>query len=549
MISAILGGIGLFLVGMILVTDSLKAAAGDSLRRTLLRFTGRPWKALASGVVITALIQSSSATTLATLGFVGAGLLTFPQALGVVFGASLGTTATSWIVSLVGLKFSMSTIALPIVGLGAGLRLFSKGRMAYAGMTFAGFGILFVGIDTLQSGMRDLAERVAAADLPGETLGGKLLLAGMGVAITVLTQSSSAAIATTLAALHEGTILLDQAAAIAIGANAGTAVTAAIAVIGGSVAAKRTALAQIVFNTASATLAFVLLPLILQAAAWIAEGLGQQTDAITLAAFHTLFNLAGVCLIFPFTERFAAAIRRIIPDRGPPLTRRLDSTAKSIRSMAMEAVRLTVFDIAAAVAGALRQMLILGKRSRAGQEIIEAARLAVDESKRYVSALPSASGISVAEHQRSNSTMHALDHMDRLLLVLDDRHLPIVAGDGYSELRNHLLDALHRFIRWSQDPASPSPSVELGKISAHLAESRRRGRIELLDRAALGEASTPGVLRELDATRWLDRLAYGLWRLATHLEGERLLGGDDIVVDADAPEAGAAGPAGDGYPD
>jgi phosphate:Na+ symporter len=182
MTSAILGGIGLFMIGMILVTDGLKAAAGDSLRRFLLRFTDQPFKALISGTVLTAIVQSSTATTLATIGFVGAGVITFQQSLGLIFGSNLGTTATAWIVALVGLKFSMSAIALPIVGIGAALRLFSHGRLAHIAMTIAGFGILFVGIDTLQEGMHQLTLSVSRIELPSSTISGRLLLVGFGPA-------------------------------------------------------------------------------------------------------------------------------------------------------------------------------------------------------------------------------------------------------------------------------------------------------------------------------------------------------------------------------
>jgi len=238
MLSTILGGIGLFLLGMILLTDGLKALAGDSLRRVLARFAGGRLSSLAAGAGVTALVQSSSATTLTTIGFVSAGLLTFEQALGVILGANLGTTSTGWLVSILGLKFSISKVALPLVGIGALTRLLSRERLANLGLALAGFGLIFVGIDTLQLGMEGLSARIDPGSFPDASLQGRLLLVLIGVFMTVVLQSSSAAVATTLMALHAGTIDLTQAAALVVGQNVGTTVTAALGSIGATVAAE-----------------------------------------------------------------------------------------------------------------------------------------------------------------------------------------------------------------------------------------------------------------------------------------------------------------------
>ena len=137
------GGIGLFLLGMSLMTDSLKALAGEALRQWLVRFTDSSLKAMFSGITITVAVQSSTATTLATIGFVSAGVLTFSNAIGVIIGANIGTTSTGWMVALLGLKFSISQLALPLIAFGAILKLLAKDRLALIGMTIAGFGLLF----------------------------------------------------------------------------------------------------------------------------------------------------------------------------------------------------------------------------------------------------------------------------------------------------------------------------------------------------------------------------------------------------------------------
>lgn len=148
----IAGGIGIFLLGMVLVTEGAKAFAGESLRKALVRFTGSPWRAFLSGAIATLAVQSSSATTLTVIGFVSAGLLTFSQAVGVVIGASLGTTGTGWLVSVLGLKFSIGHYALPVIAIGALLRLLGRGSWHLIGLPLAGFGLIFVGIDMLQQG-------------------------------------------------------------------------------------------------------------------------------------------------------------------------------------------------------------------------------------------------------------------------------------------------------------------------------------------------------------------------------------------------------------
>lgn len=137
---------------MTLLTDGLKTFAGDGLRQALVQFTGGPLKAFASGAQVTAMVQSSSATTVTIIGFVSASLLTFPQAVSVILGASLGTTRTGWIVSVLGLKISMGAYALPLIGIGAFMKLLARGRWQAFGLAVAGFGLIFVGIATLQSG-------------------------------------------------------------------------------------------------------------------------------------------------------------------------------------------------------------------------------------------------------------------------------------------------------------------------------------------------------------------------------------------------------------
>ncbi|MCG8585358.1 MAG: Na/Pi symporter, partial [Pirellulales bacterium] len=196
-----LGGLGLFLLGMTVMSEGLKSLAHDRLRALLSRFTRSPTTGAATGAITTAIIQSSSATTVAAVGFVGAGLLTFPQSLGIIFGANIGTTITGWLVAILGFKFKLGDAITPLILIGVFLRLFGSRRLSALGYALAGFGLIFVGIRMLQEGMQAFSGLVTPESFPDDTFTGRLLLVLIGVAITIVTQSSSAGVAAAMAAL------------------------------------------------------------------------------------------------------------------------------------------------------------------------------------------------------------------------------------------------------------------------------------------------------------------------------------------------------------
>ncbi len=294
---AVLGGVGLFLLGMWLITEGLKVAAGASLERLLSRWTRSRWRGLLSGTLLTALVQSSSAVTVAALGFVNSGLLRFERAVWVIFGSNLGTTLTAWVVALVGVKFQIDVLALPLVGVGALLRVFAPvERYRHLGMALAGFGVLFMGIDVLSGGFQNLGEQFS---VPG---GGAALfwLVLAGIVLTSLMQSSSATVALVLTALAGGMLGFREAAAMVIGANVGTTSTALIATLGATANARRLAVAHVLFNLLTGVMAFVLLGLLLELVERLAVVLMLAEDpAARLALFHTCFNLLGVLLMLP----------------------------------------------------------------------------------------------------------------------------------------------------------------------------------------------------------------------------------------------------------
>ncbi|MGB5520809.1 MAG: Na/Pi symporter, partial [Gammaproteobacteria bacterium] len=338
------GGLGLFLLAVTMITDGLKLAAGHTLRDLLGKWTRSPAHGILTGLSITALVQSSSAVTVATIGFVNAGLLTMYQALGVVYGANIGTTMTGWLVAIVGFKIKVEMFALPMIGIGMLLRLTGgDSRRAQLGLALAGFGLFFIGIDVLKEAFEGLA---AAIDLQKLTLDGVaavFLFLGIGFMMTVLTQSSSAAIAITLTAATGGIVGLYAAAAMVIGANVGTTSTAGFAVIGATPNAKRVAAAHVIFNLATAMVALLILPVLI----WVVRSTGkivglEDVPAVTLALFHTTFNILGVLLMLPVSSRLARFLdkRFVTLEEIEGRPRYLDKTVAVSPALAINALAL-----------------------------------------------------------------------------------------------------------------------------------------------------------------------------------------------------------------
>jgi len=520
MLITIFGGIGLFLLGMVLLTEGLKTAAGDTMRRILSRFTGGPVSAVATGTAAAAVLQSSTATTVMTLGFVNAGLLPFVQAIGIVFGARIGTTSTGWFVSLLGLKLGIGTLALIFVGAGAILRLLGRGRLSPLGLALAGLGLIFVGVDTLQTGMLDLAQKIDPATLPAGTGLGRLVLVGVGFIMTVVMQSSSAAIMTTLTAYAVGTLDLYQAAAITIGANIGTIVTPIIASIGASTPARRTAMAHILFNTIAGLVVLAIFPLAVGATRVLADFFFPGTPAVAIAIFDTGTNILGVVLLLPVLGSFAKLIERLVPERGPELTRYLDASVASVPSLAVDAARRTVLQTAGLLTGAARATLKDGLRDRSIPQTLATADRALAEVRRFLADIRS-SPETPREHTRHLDVLHAIDHLESLIAALQKtRYLPLFTRPGAP--RQLALDALANLEpieSWLSSGEGAPPVAEAAALTANIAEQRRSARLVLMDGTATGKLPPDDALEQMDALRWVDRVVYHICRATLRLAG------------------------------
>lgn len=337
----LLGGIGLFLLGMTMLTDGLKLAAGGALERILAAWTRTRMHGLLTGILVTALVQSSTAMTVAAIGFVNAGLLSFTSALWVVFGSNLGSSVTGWLVAMIGFKFKIDAFALPFIGVGVALKLTGeRSRRGSFGSALAGFGLLFLGIDLLKDGFGGLGPD--ALPEMGAGVGGMLVAVLVGLALTVILQASSATLTVALTAVAGNMIPLSTGAAIVIGANVGTTLTAIIAAVNATSNARRLAAAHVLFNVVTAVVAFALLTPLLQLIQHVSvRYIGSSNPITQLVVFHSAFNALGVLLMWPLSSsivRFLQARFQTAED-DDLRPRYLDLNVATVPALALQALR------------------------------------------------------------------------------------------------------------------------------------------------------------------------------------------------------------------
>ena len=298
----ILGGVGLFLFGIKLMSEALQYLAGDRMRTLIGSLTKTPIRGVFIGALVAMLIQSSSGTTVMTVSFVHAGLMTLKQAVGVIMGANIGTTVTAQIVA-----FKVKDFALPVIGLGVLLVLFGRSkRQKYIGNGMVGFGLLFLGMQTMENSMVFLRDR---KDLFLAFSSNPLLGLLVGTVVTMIVQASSATIGLTMAMAAQGLLTLDAAIPILLGDNIGTTITAVLASLGSNRSAKQAATAHVLFNVIGAAVFLLAFPLFRQIILSTSGDISRQ-----IANAHTLFNVSNTLLFLPFASAFVWLVRRIVPD-------------------------------------------------------------------------------------------------------------------------------------------------------------------------------------------------------------------------------------------
>lgn len=514
-----IGGLGLFLLGMSVMTDGLRTMADDRLREFLSRSTHSPFSGAVTGAISTAIVQSSSATTVAAIGFVGAGLLTFPQALGILFGANIGTTITGWLVALVGFKLELGEILLPLILVGVMLRLFGRGQWQGLGNAVAGFGLIFVGIAMLQDGMSAFSDVVTPESFPPDTVGGRLLLVLIGAVLTIVTQSSSAGVAMALTAVSVGSISLAQAAAMVIGMDIGTTVTALVATIGGSVQARRTGWSHVIYNVMTGCGAFVLLTPYLNCIDYFAPDLASTDPEIALVAFHTLFNTLGVLAVLPFADRFATMIRRLIPAEGNPLIQRLDQQLLATPDLALSAVEATVRDLITEVFNQLSSILRGAKLADDAKD--RQVDEAIDATQQYIS------GVLVAPEQavlfaRKQASIHILDHVRRLVVrIRESNRIEAILNSRELEEQTQVLAVTAEKFAAHPKTVDVKQLPRLRRDYQRLKLTEKQLRQLNIERAASGVLATRAAVEKADAARAIKRIGYHVWRIIRQLYTDR----------------------------
>lgn len=502
------GGIGLFLLGMSLMTEGLKNLAGESVRKALMRFTRSPTSGVLTGLVATVVTQSSSATIIITVGFVGAGMLAYSQALGVVLGASVGTTFTGWLVAIVGFKLQLGAIASVLILIGAFLRLFGGARRSGLAYTLAGFGLVFVGIAALQQGMAGLQTHVNLGFIPADTLLGKLALMVVGTLFTLLTQSSTAGVISTLAALHTGVVNFEQAAALVVGMNVGTTFTSAIATIGGNVHVRRTGFSHVVFNTiVSGCAIFLITPYI---ALWQWLGPAMPLGEIALVSFHTLFNLVGVLLILPFITQYARLIERLFPERQTDQRALLDTSLLKYPELALGEVRKLLVAQIDLLARQLAYMLGEAPRPVPLAATAEALR----ETRHYLDQLHLDSSAG-KEWERLLASIYLLDHIQRLHERCQNPHVLIVLhGDESLRSARLLLWQLVQSVMQGQHLDSEQAQLLVDQLSVQ----EQHLRDLTMQQIAQGKTELDQGVSLMETARWMHRVGGHLLRIDHKLQ-------------------------------
>ena len=512
------GGLGIFLLGMIVMTDGLRSLAGDTIRNALMRFTRSPRSGAATGAITTAILQSSSATTVMAVGFVGAGLMAFSEALGIIFGANIGSTFTGWVVALLGFRLHLGTIVLPIILLGVMLKLFFKDKTASFGYTLAGFGLIFVGISLMQEGMSGFEGIITPEYLPEDSWIGRLKLVALGILATLITQASSAGVAATLTALYANAITFEQAAALVIGMDVGTTVTAAMASIGGSVNVRRTGMSHIIYNLFTGVMAIFLITPYIYLWDTLAPGALMQNAEIALVAFHTSFNTLGVLIILPFTHQFAHLIEKIIPSKEPIFTEKLDKRLLEEPNLALEAARISVQDEFIALLQHIN--FILGDLQHGKKADLVSLQSALDKTHHYID-LIDLKKEKDAKWKQLISLIHILDHSQRLHERCEEEEYRARLVRKSPDLHNehqHLITGNNQIINAISSKRFSDARKYARTNEKLIIKSMEPYRDMIVEEMAKDEIDIPRGTSKLEAVRWLDRVSHHIARITFHME-------------------------------
>ncbi len=466
MIAGSLGGIALLMYGIRIMGDGLESAAGDAMRRILASLTRNAWIGCLVGTAVTGIVQSSSAITVMTVGFVNAQLMTFRQALGVIYGANIGTTVTGQLMA-----FQITQAALPAIALGFALHYFAKRKVVKdIGQGILGFGILFLGLMLLKDSVVTLKESDLAVQAFRDFSGNLVMAVLAGTVVTMLIQSSSASLGIAMALAAQNLITLDAAIALMLGDNIGTCITAQLASLGTHTTARRTAWAHTIHNVVGVVLALILLkfftPLII-ALSPSAEGLEIGSDIYQaalqrqVANAHTAFNILSAVLFLIFNNQFAAFLEKLIPDRKRDATGAVHLDSR-------------LLDTPLVAAGAVLQEL--GRMARACRDLVEGSTEALlDPTSRDIEELR-AEDMAIDELQDA-ITEYVIELMEREISDSVSEQVPALlhvandlerVGDHCKNLLEFAAERRDGDVPWSE-PACETVREMAGLVDEMLA--------------------------------------------------------------------------------
>ena len=426
----LLGSLGLFLYGMTLMSEGLQKIAGDKMRSILAAMTSNSFKRILTGLFITSIIQSSSATTVMVVSFVNAGLLSLTQSIGVIMGANIGTTVTAWIVTLLGFTVDISAFSIPLVGVGFVLLMFKSKKRKSLGEFIIGFALLFLGLIFLKDSVPDLQSSPQILEFLKEWTSygflSVLIFVGIGTLLTMILQSSSATMALTLVMCSYGWLPFEMAAAMVLGENIGTTITANLAALAANVSAKRAALAHTVFNIFGVIWVLVLYHPVLFVVSKVVIALFGEDPFLSSAAtlygiciLHTLFNTTNTLILVWFVPQIVKIVTYVI--KAP-------QTEETFRLQFIQGGLLSTSELSLA---------------QAKYEIVNYAKLSKKEFEYAHQA------VRECEKDTSDEIFNKLEHYEQITDKIEleiASYLNKIAEGQLSEESGHRLQAMYKII-------------------------------------------------------------------------------------------------------
>lgn len=508
-------GVAIFLFGMLALEEGFKAFTGGLLERLLRKTTSSLWKSLTFGVVSTTLMQSSSLVSVITISFLSAGLIGLAAGIGIIFGANLGTTTGAWLIAGFGLKVKISAYAMPMLVFGV-ILVFQKSRsLKGVGYILAGLGFLFLGIHHMKEGFEAFRDTIDLTAFAVAGYAGLFLFTFLGMAATVIMQSSHATLVIIITALAAGQVTYENALALAIGANIGTTITAILGSMSSNVQGKRLAAAHLIFNMATALIAIAFIHQIGTGVNWIADkvGIAQDDYTLKLAVFHSVFNTIGIVVMMPFINQLVRFLMKIMPEKAvaAAVPKYLNDANIELPDTAIEAVRketVRLYDNAFRIIAhglSLHRHDILSDRDLG--EVVEETRkpIEIDLDAEYNATVKGLYSEIVHFISRAQVTMNE-EQADELFAlraagrdiveaIKDTKHMHknltqyirtdnADIRDEYNKIRMQLGEVLRRLNEASAETDDPSMILSIDALKVELDEndSTRNGMLESLIR-------------------------------------------------------------------